>query len=115
MSLPVELPTHPNVRCACTIYLFLKITDPKPSDIICLAILVMNYVEIFENVCLSKPRNINKSLEQLELHDRFNKNVHLIFPCIMQNPSVFLCSKTYHKANKYTHIKIRTCFLKKSS
>lgn len=63
ISLPVELPTP--MLDELVSFLFLKIPDPQPSDTICLAVLVMNYVEIFENVGLSELRNINKSLEQL--------------------------------------------------
>lgn len=39
----------------------------------------------------------------------FIKSLHHISPCATQNPRVFLCSKTYHKVNKYADTKITAC------
>lgn len=50
MSLPRDFTVPHNVRCACSIYFSLKITDLKPCDIICLTIFVMNITNYVENL-----------------------------------------------------------------
>lgn len=115
MSPPRDHHSPHYIRCACPIYFSLKITDFKLRDIICPAISVMrliSYVENFENLCLSKPSSINRSLEQVctfwdgvskELYEGLNKNLHLLFPGLGRVPGFSICSKSYHQANKHTH------------
>lgn len=87
MSLPRDFTVPHNVRCAYPIYFPLKITDLKPSDIICQ-----------KNVCLYKLGSRSRSLKQVsalwggvneESCDRLNKSI--LFPfCYAETQSFLL-------------------------